>query len=327
MVFPKANAFEIRELELESPGSDDIVVKTLVTAISPGTERWVLKGRHLGTVFPNVPGYHRIGIVEECGKNVKNFRPGDVVYGSGNRWKGEVKPMFGAHVGMSVGDWRGYSFIAPAIPTRLELETQAFAIVAGVANRGMRYLKVQPYQKMVIIGAGFIGLCAAQMAQTFRAEPVLVDIDEDKIALAKYLGLNALNGARKETDGELKKIAPGGFDILYDTVGDAPTTDRMVPLTRQRGTMCLQAQYFDKERCAIDLDQIKIRELQIVTSCGIDDVDMVETLAQIKNRTLKIDAMITHRFEAKDALKGYELLLNGKPFNLGVVFRWDERVK
>ena len=326
VVFPDANKFEMVELELEKPGADDIVVKTLVSAISPGTERWVLRGKHIGTRFPCVPGYHRIGIVEEKGKEVKNFRVSDIVYGSENRWQGDIVSMWGAHLGLSVSNWRGYRFLNSSLPKRLELETMAFAIVAGVANRGVRFCEVKAGQKVLIIGAGFIGLCAAQLVSLRGAHPVLLEIAPERISFAKQLIQDVLNPKDEKLKETLKELAADGFDALYDTVGDAATTDRMVQHMRGQGTLLLQAQYFDKERCALDLDQIKIRELTVKTTCGTDDQDWAETTANIRSRLLKIDPLITHRFEAVDALKGYELLHTGKPFNLGIVFRWDERV-
>ena len=203
----------------------------------------------------------------------------------------------------------------------------AFAILAGVANRGIRFCEVKAGQKMLIIGAGFIGLCAAQLVSLRGAHPVLLEIDLERISFAKQLMQNALSPKDEKLKEALREIAPDGFDTLYDTVGDAATTDRMVQHMRGQGTLLLQAQYFDKERCALDLDQIKIRELTVKTTCGIDDQDWAETTTNIRTRLLRIDPLITHRFEASDALKGYELRHTGKPFNLGIVFRWDERVK
>lgn len=325
VVFPEANRFEMTELELEEPGPEDIVVRTLVTSISPGTERWVLRGKHIGTKFPCVPGYHRIGIVEECGKEVKTFQPGDVVYGSAGRWKGNIVPMFGAHLGLSVGNHRAYHFINSSIPNQIELETLAFTIVAGVANRGVNACKIHSGQRVLIIGAGFIGICAAQLAILRGAHPVLLEKDEERIGFAKKIIPSVLSVDDKNLDEVLNKIAPGGFDVLYDTVGNASTTDRMVQHTRYQGTLLLQAQYFDKEHCAIDLDQIKIRELTAKTTCGIREEDWMQTMNNIRTRFLQIAPLITHRFDAEEALKGYELLHTGKPFNLGIVFHWDKR--
>ena len=327
VVFPEVNRFEITQLQLEKPGPSDIIVKTLVSAISPGTERWILRGKHIGTRFPCVPGYHRIGIVEEKGKEVKNFQVGDIVYGSENRWKGDIVSMWGAHLGLSMGNWRGYRFLDSSLPKRLELETMAFAILAGVANRGIRFCEVKAGQRVLIIGAGFIGLCAAQLASLRGAHPVLLEIDPERIAFAKQLIQNALSPKDEKLKEALKELAPDGFDVLYDTVGHPITTDKMVQLMKRLGTLLLQAQYFDKEKCVLDLDQIKIRELTVKTTCGTDDQDWAETINNIRSRLLKIAPLITHRFEAADALKGYELLHTGKPFNLGIVFRWDERVK
>ena len=148
--FPKADTFDVTDLTLAEPGPRDIVVRTLVSAISPGTERWILRGKHIGTKFPCVPGYHRIGVVEDCGTDVTVFQKGDVVYGSGGRWKGEIVSMWGAHVGLSVGDWAGYHFVDSTMPTKLDLETLAFTILAGVANRGVNFANVRAGQKMLI---------------------------------------------------------------------------------------------------------------------------------------------------------------------------------
>lgn len=327
VIFPEANKFEMTRLELEKPGPGDIVVRTLVSAISPGTERWVLSGKHIGARFPCVPGYHRIGIVEECGKEVKNFRVGDIVYGSENRWRGNIVSMWGAHLGLSVSNWAGYRFLDSSLPKRLELETMAFTILAGVANRGIRFCDVKAGQKVLIVGAGFIGLCASQLASLRSAHPVLLEINPQRISFAKQLRQDVFNPKNEKLKEALRELAPDGFDVLYDTVGDAATTDRMVHHLRGQGTLLLQAQYFDKERCALDIDRIKIRELTIKTTCGTDDRDWTETINNIRSRLLKIAPLITHRFEAADALKGYELLHTGKPFNLGIVFRWDDRVE
>ena len=143
VVFPEANRFELRELTLREPGPADIVVRTLLSAISPGTERWCLRGLHLGSTFPCVPGYHRIGLVEAKGKDVTAFEVGDVVYGTGNAWEEKVTSMWGAHVGRSVSPAGGYKLVAKTMPDQAELEGISFAILAGVSNRGVNAVNVQ----------------------------------------------------------------------------------------------------------------------------------------------------------------------------------------
>jgi len=75
-----------------------------------------------------------------------------------------LEANWGAHVGLSVNDWTWYKFIFSSLLNQLELETLAFTIVASVATRGIRFLNVKSAQRILIIGAGFIGICAAQLA-------------------------------------------------------------------------------------------------------------------------------------------------------------------
>ena len=323
--FPEANAYNLVKLTLDDPGIDDIVVKTIVTAISPGTERWILRGKHAGTEFPCVPGYHRIGIVESCGENVTDFKPGDIVYGSGNRWKEtDIISMWGAHVGRSVSSTEGYTFISSERPDISELSNCAFTIVVGVANRGIRALKPAADEHIAIIGAGIIGICAAQLSELRGAKAVLIELDHERIALIEKMGLTVLNGADPDILAKLKELVPDGLDMLYDSVGHAATTDSLVAQVKSGGRLLLQAQYFDKERCALDLDQIKIKEITIKTTIGIDDKDFQDTMDNLSSERLRMEPLITHRFNAPtDMLKGYELLDKGEEFNLGIVFEWE----
>ncbi|MCK5804018.1 MAG: zinc-binding dehydrogenase, partial [Lentisphaeria bacterium] len=289
--YPEVNAYDVCELTLDEMGAADVRVRTLVTAVSPGTERWVLRGLHIGSQFPCVPGYHRLGIVEECGADVTNLKVGDIVYGTPNRWKEDIISMWGAHVGMSVGAAGGYTFVASE-PLEADLmESISFTILAGVGNRGInRCDGLGPDTNLLSIGAGIVGITAAQLAVNLGAEATLLDKNPARIAFLKEAlpELRVLNVDDPDLVDQLKAIAPNGFDILQDTVGHAPTTDAMVQLMRPRGLMLMQAQYFDKEKCAVDLDQIKVKELNITTTCGIRAEDFEQTTGFMKSGVLKI---------------------------------------
>jgi len=321
VIFTKENTYITKELEIDSPKSTDIVVKTLVSAISPGTERWILRGKHIGTEFPCVPGYHRIGIVEECGKNVKNFQKGDIVYGTGNRWKEKIISMWGAHIGYSVSNENEYKLVSTTKLNNAELENLSFIMLAGVAARGIRFLEIKKDDKLVIIGGGILGATAYQLAKFHGGDPILIEPNDDRRKFLKDLIPNMIKSADESI--KLKRFAPAGYDKFYDTVGHAETTDKLVQLMKNQSTMLLQVQYFDKLKCAINLDQIKIREITMKTTIGIDDEDFEYTTDKIKTRTIKMGAMISHRFTPDNMLKGYELLDKNKEHNLGMIINWE----
>jgi len=232
--------------------------------------------------------------------------------------------MWGAHCGYSVSSPAGYRFISSVMPGKAELETTVFTVVAGVGYKGVRFLEVKPGERMLIIGAGFIGLCAAQLTALKQGMPVFMDTNPGRIRFAKQLGFAAFNPDDAEFDKNLKSAAPEGFEMIYDTAGVPAAIDRAVGHAKRWGRLLLQAQYFDKEHRTIDIDRIKINEMTVRTTCGVDDDDMDGTFTEIKKRRLKIGPLITHRFESTDCLKGYEILLEGKPFNMGMVFTWSK---
>jgi len=325
IIFPEADKYEITTLTMDKTGVNDVLVKTLTTAVSPGTERWVLRGKHMGTSFPCVPGYHRIGIVEDCGSDVTELQVGDIVYGASNRWREKnVKAMYGAHIGYSVGNASSYTFLSSKMISDFKLKTVCFSLLISIAQRGIETLDMKKNNKMLMIGSGFIGLMGAQLAAMQGVETILLDVNPQMIEFVNKTFPNQkiispLEGKWLE---KLNSIAPQGFDYLYDTVGHAETTNALINLMHKQGEVMLQAQYFDRKKQAIDLDMIKVKELTIKFTCGSSVDAMRKTINQILNRDLKVAPLITHRFKAKDAIKAYELLDKNVEFNLGMVIDW-----
>ena len=325
VVFPAVDRFELRTLTLPDPGPEDMVVRTLVTAVSPGTERWILRGKHIGTTFPCVPGYHRIGVVESVGEAVRDVAVGTLVYGCGNRWEEkEVVSMWGAHVGLSVSPPAGYHVISTEMLPMEKLDCLAFAVLCGVSNRGINKVEPRAGDTTLHIGGGIVGTCAAQLARLRGASPVVLDKDPERIAYLTraFPSLPVWSVDDPDLEAKLKEAAPGGFDMLQDTVGHAPTIDKLVPFVKGQGMLLLQAQYFDKAACAIDLDQIKIRELTVKTTCGVRQEDWEQTSENLLSGRLDMRSLITHEFPAERILEAYDMLHTGRPHAIGMVIHW-----
>lgn len=324
VVFTAVDRYEIQTLTLPEPGPSEVLVKTVVTAISPGTERWVMRGKHIGTQFPCVPGYHRIGVVEKIGAEVTRLKPGDWVYGSANRWQEPVKSMFGAQVSASVGSENSYELLSREPMDMALAEQISFSILVAVGNRGINAADVKPGQRILHLGAGLVTLSAAQIAQHRGTESLIIDNNPERVAFIKerYPEFTTVDSSQPDYESQLKNFAPQGFDLMQDTIGLPAVTDKMVGFMRPQGTLLFQAQYFDRDRCAVDLDQIKIKELTIKTTCGVRANDLAEVRNLIQKGWLKVTPCITHRFSCKDMLQAYELLDKGTPHNLGMVINW-----
>ena len=86
VLFEAPGKIAIAEFELGPCGDEDVVVRTLYTMVSSGTELRVLAG-HYGAEgnFPLIPGYSVVGEVTAVGSRVKGFRVGDLISGRNPR--------------------------------------------------------------------------------------------------------------------------------------------------------------------------------------------------------------------------------------------------
>src|SRR5947199_8465962 len=98
---------EFREIEAPEPGPDDVVVRVLHSWISNGTEGSFVRGERIAgdtprsetdpLPFPHVPGYQKVGVVEQVGRAVTHVAPGDLVFATMSRTAGMFYPS-GGHI-------------------------------------------------------------------------------------------------------------------------------------------------------------------------------------------------------------------------------------
>jgi len=99
IVFNQPGALELREVELTAAGNADLVIDTLATGISTGTEKLLWNGtmpNFPGLSYPMVPGYEAVGVVTKAGSDC-TLKPGTRVFVPGaSCYKGDVQGLFGA---------------------------------------------------------------------------------------------------------------------------------------------------------------------------------------------------------------------------------------
>src|SRR4051794_32144375 len=159
--------------------------------------------------LPHCLGHEGSGTVRECGPGVTKVKPGDRVILS---WiKGS-----GADVPGTVYDWNGRAVNAGGIttfathsvisenrltvvPDGMDMRLAALVGCAVPTGAGVVFNTAQPRpgQSLVVFGVGGIGSCAVAAAALAGCVPVIaVDVNGDKLALAKQLGATHTVNAR-----------------------------------------------------------------------------------------------------------------------------------
>ncbi len=245
-----------REWEMPMASAGRIVVKTEAcgvchTDLHAASGDWPLK-----PTLPFIPGHEAIGIVSAVGKGVTRVKEGDRVgvpwlYSACGHcehclsaWE-TVCPdaQYGGYT--KNGGFAEYILADPEyvahIPQGLAATRAAPLICAGVTTyKGIKQTEARPGEWIAISGCGGLGHLAIQYARAMGLRVCAVDIEDEKLALAKSLGADLTFNARHgDVAAALKKETGGGAHGVLITAPSLAAFHLGLGLTRKRGTCVL----------------------------------------------------------------------------------------
>ncbi len=163
---------------------------------------------------PFTPGSEVAGIVRGVGDGVSGFAPGDRVV---------ALPGLGGFAEMVAAQAERTLHL----PDGMDFETAAgFMLVYGTSLHGLADCgRLKAGETLLVLGAaGGVGLAAVEIGRAMGARVIAAASTEEKLALARAHGAEiGINYVEADLKTELKRIAPGGVDVVYDPVGGALT--------------------------------------------------------------------------------------------------------
>jgi len=200
----------IRERALRAPGRGEVVIAMEATGVSYA-EVQMLRGRYPGQpAFPFVPGYDVVGRVQALGAGVDPALAGKRV---------ATLTGFGAWAEHLV--CRAEQLVV--VPDELDPAEVDTLIVNGVTAFKMlhRVARVQAGQTVVVLGAGGgVGTLLVQLARLAGVE-VIGTCKPAQRAAVEALGARAVDYTRGRVAEDVRALAPGGVDAVFDHVGGA----------------------------------------------------------------------------------------------------------
>jgi len=225
ITFPARERCVLERFEEGMPGPGEVLVETVATAVSAGTERAVYLGRAGAfAAFPHVPGYSNAGRVVASGSGSVHA-VGAMVAGSG------------PHASL----YRAPASQLAAIPEGVDPRQAALAVVAGIAQFGLQRGGVVAGLRVAIIGLGIIGQLAARIAIAGGAHVIVVARRRELLdvartaAIAGAVDTSAGPDALDQVLADVVIDVTGNPETIHDAVRAAAPGGRIVLLGSPRG--------------------------------------------------------------------------------------------
>ncbi|MBI3991588.1 MAG: galactitol-1-phosphate 5-dehydrogenase [Candidatus Omnitrophica bacterium] len=339
---PKDIRFE--EVKTPRPGKGEVLIKVKAAGICGSDIPRVME---TGTYhFPTIPGHEFGGEVVELGKGVPaGIKPGQNVavvpcIPCGKCFwckKGEYFQCENYNYLGSRCDGGFAEFVkVPAgnlvkAPAKLDDELPAFVEPAVVAEHCLwRAGGIKPGQSVAVFGLGPIGNLVAQWAKASKAGRIFgIDIDENKIAIARKTGIKDLFNA-KETD-PIKSILGitdnKGVDLAVEAAGSSRALENCFKAVRKLGRVALVGRIENEVRMSPETYALILRkELVLTGSWGyrfnnFKYAEWYNTLNAMKKGELNVKPLITHRFPLSKAREVFEMLYLKKEPYMKVLFK------
>ena len=304
--------------------SGDAIVKIAKTTIC-GTDLHILKG-DVPTCAPGrILGHEGIGTVESVGAGVTSFKPGDRVLVSCITACGRCEYCRrGMYSHCTTGGWilgneiDGTQAEYVRIP---HADTSLYPLPPGVDEEALVMLsdilptgfecgvlngKVAPGSTVAIVGAGPIGLAALLTAQFYApAEIIMVDLDANRLAVAKRFGATATVSAAggKAAEAVMQMTGGRGVDTAIEAVGVPASFITCEDIVAPGGTIANVGVHGAK--VDLHLERLWSQNISITTRL-VDTSTTPMLLKTVAAKKIDPTRLITHRFTLAQILDAYE---------------------
>ena len=306
-----------REEELPAIGDNQVLVETLFSAISPGTESLIYRGEFPEEIsvdgniaslagnfsYPLKYGYSAVGQIVDVGDDVDS------------RWKGRLVAAFNPHESHFIAE------PGTLIPLPDDIEPEDGVFLPNMETAINFVMDGSPLigENVAVFGQGIVGLLTTSLLARFPlANLITLDRFPMRRKVSREVGARVcLDPDDTNLQKKLTECLPNGADLTYEISGSPIALDQALNATGFAGRIVIGSWYGSK-RSSLSLggkfhrSRISLISSQVSTVAPEFQGRWTKTrrfeIAWEMIRQLKPSRFITHRFHIQDAAKAYRLL-------------------
>lgn len=333
---------EIRTLPDPTPTENGVVIKVEATGLCRSDwHGWM--GHDADIRLPHVPGHELAGVVTAAGRGVMRYKVGDrvtVPFVSGCGRCGECRSgnqqVCEAQFQPGFTHWGSFAeYVALDFADQNLVHLPESMDFATAASLGCRFAtsfravadqaKVKGGEWVAVHGCGGVGLSAIMIAAALGAQPIAIDISEDKLAFARKLGAVAVINGREVEDvaAAVKDITGGGAHVSIDALGNPITCFNSIKNLRRRGRhVQVGLMLGDQATPQIPMAQVIGHELEIYGSHGMQAWRYDAMLAMIADGRLKPQQLIGREISLEEAIPALVAMDRATDLGISVITRF-----
>lgn len=293
------------------PGADEVLLRIKRVGVC-GTDLHAFAGRQPYFEYPRILG-HEIS-AEIADPNGHRFRVGELVtimpyFYCGSCYScrtGKTNccstlKVAGVHIDGAMQQY----FTAPATSvisnTNLSLEELALLEPFAIGAHAILRAGVKPGARLLILGAGPIGIGLALQAMNKGAEVVLADIDEERLKVCEAItGLQLINSKKENlADAAMRITGSDAFSTVFEATGSLAAIESALPLISFGGQIVLVG--IQKEVFHFSHPDFHKKETTLMSSRNATKTDFVQVIDFFETTGLRSFPYISEIISFNDA--------------------------
>ena len=317
---------------------NDVLIKIKRLGIC-GSDIHVYHGTHPFTEYPITQGHEVSGEIVETGAEVRQFRKGQKVtlepqvfcnecypcrHGKYNLCE-NLKVMGFQTTGAASEYFVVHESKVTALPDEISFDEGAMIEPLAVAVHAIKQFGDIKDKKVIVLGAGPIGILVAQTAKGLGAEKVMItDISGLRLKKAQECGIGYVANTKDDDFGQVlfEVFGSDKADVIYDCAGNDITINQAIKYTRKGSTIILVAVF--EGMASVDLAVLNDHELDLNTSMMYRHEDYEQAIALVKEGKVFLKPLISRHFPFRKFLDAYQYIDQNKESTMKVLIDVDD---
>jgi threonine 3-dehydrogenase len=320
---PGLSLLDIEKPQIKNP--DDVLFEVKYCAICVGETKvydwneWAASDKTLQ--LPTVIGHEAVGLVVETGSEVKQFKPGDRIINDPCIYCGHCRQCRSGFTnvcenreiyGKRRGAYAQYAVLPErvicSLSDKLSLEEGALLENFGIAVHAVELEHHDVDDWAVILGAGPIGIMAAQALVACGVNTIVTDLVDWRLDFArKYSGAIVVDVRHEDPTRKVMELTSGkGADFVIEMGANQTVMDQAFDMVRIRGTV-VTIGTFDKPISFNPFFKMSRREIKLQSMMGRNWETWRRMNQLIDSGKINLKPLVTHILPLEEYQKAFEL--------------------